>query len=112
MTQDIYSLVMAHAKEVIIFLIVYAVLMTSFVWILFVMLDAPQGYEDETGFHTLEDDIKELEARLSSLRNDYGILTRDYQSLKLRNKAILREHSNAIEENAKLKAKKLLEVTK
>jgi len=111
MTQDIYSLVMAHAKQAIIFLIVYSVLITGLLTIFFIMLDSKEGYEDETGFHTLEDDIKELEARLSSLRNDYGILVREFQKQKLNNQAIIREY-NRILENNDSNNKQLLEVIK
>jgi len=108
MTQDIYSLVMAHAKQAIIFLIVYSVLITGLLTIFFIMLDSKEGYEDETGFHTLEDDIKELEARLSSLRNDYGILVRENQQLKLTLKDYKRVYQKMIEYKPTIKLEEVI----
>jgi len=69
------------------------------------------GVENETGFHTHDEIIVELELRLSSLRNDYGILVREFQTQKLNNQAIIREYNRILENNDR-NNKQLLEVIK
>jgi len=90
----------------------YGVLIsTGLILVLLMMLSAEEGEGNEDGYQSKDDIIKELEARLSSLRNDYGILVREFQKQKLNNQAIIREY-NRILENNDSNNKQLLEVIK
>ena len=92
-------------------LIFYSVIGMGLIIILVMHLTADEGKQTEFGYRSKDDEIKELEARLSSLRNDYGILVRELQTQKMNNQAIIREYNRILEKNDS-NNKQLLEAMK
>ena len=87
----------------------YGVLIsTGLILVLLMMLSAEEGEGNEDGYQSKDDIIKELEARLSSLRNDYGILVRENQQLKLTLKDYKRVYQKMIEYKPTIKLEEVI----